>query len=243
MISEYQLSFFDLEQQEKNVNRYVRRIDYDDTKPFLLGIHYARRMPCITDAFGLFVDGDLIGVVTYGIPASPNLCEGLAGEKNRNKVLELNRLVLLPDKNKMNNASYLVSHSLKLLQYIYIYIFVVSYADTAWGHIGYVYQATNFLYIGMSAKRTDVFIPNGKHARHTEGLDPKIRQTRSPKHRYVYLVGDKRDKKRMLRELKYPIVSKYPKGNEVRYNPENPVPVIPIQVMGDDDFYENDGTI
>ena len=28
---------------------------------------------------------------------------------------------------------------------------VVSYADTSKGHVGYVYQATNFIYTGMSA--------------------------------------------------------------------------------------------
>ena len=119
------MSLFDIEQNDKGVSRYVRRISYDDTKPFLLGIHYARRMPCITDAFGLFSDGDLIGVVTYGIPASPSLCVGLAGEKNKSKVLELNRLAILPDREEKNNASFLVSQSLKELQRIYIYIYRV----------------------------------------------------------------------------------------------------------------------
>lgn len=103
--------------------RYVRKISYEETKPFILGIHYARRMPCITDAFGLFVNGELTGVVTYGVPASPNLCKGLAGEKNKSRVRELNRLVLLPDKQNKNDASYLVGHSLKLMQNIYIYIY------------------------------------------------------------------------------------------------------------------------
>ena len=117
----YQISLFDIEQSKKGIKRYVRRISYDDTKPFLLGIHYARRMPCITDAFGLFVDDEMIGVVTYGVPASMPLCRGLAGDKNKYRVLELNRLALLPDKSSMNDASYLVSHSLKMLQYIYIY--------------------------------------------------------------------------------------------------------------------------
>jgi hypothetical protein len=37
---------------------YVRRITYDETKPFLLNIHYARRMPCITDAFALVRGGE-----------------------------------------------------------------------------------------------------------------------------------------------------------------------------------------
>lgn len=52
-----QLTLLDLEPKE----REVRRITYNETKPFLLGIHYARRMPCITHAFGLFIKGVLGG--------------------------------------------------------------------------------------------------------------------------------------------------------------------------------------
>lgn len=94
-----QITFFDLQQKEDGISKYVRPITYDETKPFLLGIHYARRMPCITNSFGLFVDEELVGVVTYGVPASHNLCIGLAGVENQYNVLELNRLVLLPDCN------------------------------------------------------------------------------------------------------------------------------------------------
>ena len=50
-----QITFEDL--LHASDERYVRRISYDETKPFLLKIHYARRMPCITDAFGLFRGG------------------------------------------------------------------------------------------------------------------------------------------------------------------------------------------
>ena len=77
-------------------DKYVRRIESYEAVPFIKNIHYSRKVPNITDAFGLFVNGDLIGVVTYGIPASPSLCKGLAGEENRYRVKELNRLVILP---------------------------------------------------------------------------------------------------------------------------------------------------
>lgn len=220
-----QLTFFDIEQELNGISKYVRRIDYDETKPFILGIHYARRMPCITDAFGLFIDSQIVGVVTYGIPVSNTLCTGLAGEKNKYDVRELNRLVLLPEYNGKNYASYLVSHSLKMLPN---HTFVVSYADTAWSHVGYIYQATNFLYTGLSAKRTDIFSPNGKHARHLEkNTHIEIRQTRSLKHRYVYLVGNRRTKKQMLKELNYEI-KPYPKGDEQHYDINNPKIVEPI---------------
>ena len=110
--------------------RYVERITYEQTKPFILGIHYARRMPNVQYAYGLFDDGKIVGIVTYGQPASPSLCKGIAGEENRHNVLELNRLVVLPEYNGKNNASFLVGNSLKMLPN---HTFVVSYAD--WGGV------------------------------------------------------------------------------------------------------------
>lgn len=218
-----QLNFFDILNNEE---KYVRQITYEETKPFLLNIHYARRMPSISYAYGLFIGtGNLIGVVTYGVPASNSLCVGLAGEGNKADVLELNRLCLLPEYNERNNlASFLVAKSLKLLPN---HTFVVSYADTAWSHVGYIYQATNFLYTGISPSRTDKYA-GGKHSRHYDETD--MRQTRSAKHRYVYLVGDRRTKKQMLKDLRYPIITPYPKGDERQYDISNPQAVEPILI-------------
>lgn len=186
-------------------------------------------MPCITDAFGLFIEGELSGVVTYGVPASHPLCIGIAGEKNQYNVLELNRLVIKPDAIGENNASFLVSHSLKELPNG---TFVVSYADTAWSHIGYIYQATNFLYTGLSAKRNDSYQPNGLHPRaYDKNNHSDLKQTRSQKHRYIYLVGDKRTKRRMRSELRYKVYENYPKGNETRYDVDDPKPVNPISII------------
>lgn len=213
----------------RSTERHVERITRTDVKPFIMEIHYARRMPCITDAFGLYEGGQLIGIVTYGIPASHHLCIGIAGEENARNVLELNRLVILPEYNGDNRASYLVSHSLKMLP---SGTFVVSYADTAWTHVGYVYQACNFLYTGLSAKRRDSYQPTGLHPRaYDKNHHSDLMQTRSQKHRYVYLIGDKRTRKRMRNELKYPVYDKYPKGDEQRYDVDSPKIVVPIQVM------------
>ena len=198
----------------------VEKITYEQTKPFILGIHYARRMPCIQYAFGLFDDELLIGVVTYGQPASPSLCKGIAGEENRKNVLELNRLVVLPDYNNSNCASFLVGNSLRMLPNG---TYVVSYADAGgWGHVGYVYQATNWLYTGMTKPRTDKYSESG-HSRHYVA-DETRRQIRTAKHRYVYLVGDKRTKRNMMKQLKYKVIEKYPKGDTRHYDIKNPHP-------------------
>ena len=198
----------------------VKRITYGETKPFILGIHYARRMPCVQYAFGLFNGSRMIGVVTYGQPASPSLCRGIAGEQNHKHVMELNRLVLLPECNGGNYASILVSKTLKMLP---CGTFVVSYADWgAWGHVGYVYQATNWLYTGCTKPRTDKYSSSG-HSRHYAKNEIR-RQPRSAKHRYVYLVGDKRTRRKMLKELRYAVIKPYPKGDSRHYDTNNPEP-------------------
>lgn len=203
---------------------FVERISYEMVKPFLLNIHYARRMPCVQYAFGLFDESIIspIGVVTYGQPASPSLCVGIAGEKNKKNVLELNRLVLYPEYNGKNYSSFLVSHSLKMLPNN---TFVISYADWGgWHHVGYVYQATNWLYTGLTKPRTDIYSECG-HARHYDKGEIR-RQNRTAKYRYIYLVGDKRTKKRMLSELKYKVINEYPKGDSEHYDILCPKPFV-----------------
>jgi hypothetical protein len=187
-------------------NQYqVKQISYQDTKPFILDIHYAKRMPSISYAYGLFDTEDLIGIISYGSPASPALCKGIAGENNRSLVIELNRLVL--KHNKKNQASMLIGASFKLLPKPRI---IVSYADTAQNHLGVVYQATNFMFTGTSKPRTDMAGKDGKHSRHHLG-DRSKRVFRSAKHRYVYILGNKNEKKKLLKDLKYK-VQEYPKS-------------------------------
>lgn len=180
--------------------RTIEIISYQATKPFILGIHYAKRMPSISFAFGLFVDGELEGIVTYGSPASPWLCKGICGERFRKQVLELNRLVLI--NNHKNDASYLISNSLKMLPRPRI---LVSYADTAHGHSGVVYRAANWLFTGTTKPRTDMAAGNGKHSRHHKG-DRKNRINRSAKHRFVNFIGSKKEKRIFLNALNYPIL-------------------------------------
>lgn len=144
-------------------------------------------------------------------------------------MLELNRLAIRPGFNGNNRASFLVGKSLKMLPNE---TYVVSYADTGWTHVGYVYQACNFLYTGLSAKRVDTYQPEGKHSRnYDKNNHSNLSQTRNQKHRYVYLVGDRRTRKKMREQLRYKVYDKYPKGDERRYDTENPQIAIPIVIV------------
>jgi len=200
------------------------------THDWLLKKHYAHAIPSISYAFGLYVDGVLSGVITYGTPPSPPLRVGIAGEEWKDKVLELNRLVINDDAPE-NAASFLVGYSLRKLPKPSI---VVSYADTEQGHVGYIYQASNFLYTGLSAKRTNWKIDGIDKDPHTihdmfrgeSNRAQKVRDKygdkfflveRSRKHRYVYIVADKNDRAKIMADLRYQI-EPYPKGDTNRYD-------------------------
>jgi hypothetical protein len=189
----------------------VLPINNFEVEPWLLEKHYAKRMCPISFAFGLYDDERLVGVVTYGVPASPSLCMGVCGIDNKDKVLELNRLCL--NDGLKNGASFLVSKSLQMLPKPTI---VVSYADTAMGHVGYIYQASNFLFTGTTKERTDMAGEDGKHSRHNLG-NSENRINRSAKHRYVFFVGNKYQKSSLLKQLNYPVMP-YPKGDSQRYD-------------------------
>ncbi len=201
----------------------VMSIPSATTYPWLLKKHYAKRVPQITHSFGVFVNGVIQGVCTYGIPPSPALTMGICGKRYKDIVLELNRLCLINQHDK-NLASYFVSKTLDLLPKPMI---IISYADTSMGHVGYVYQATNFLYTGLSDKHIEwQELGVNTHSRnvvrkysHSERIsrpDKFIQLDRPRKHRYVYFCGTRRDKKELRKALRYDIFA-YPKGETKKY--------------------------
>jgi hypothetical protein len=197
----------------------VEPIPARETYRYLLDVHYARRIPSISHAYGLFAGGELVGVVTYGRPSSPPLRVGVAGEDRAEDVWELNRLCLRD--NLPNQASMLVGRSLRLLPGKPI---VVSYADPSKGHVGLVYQATNFVYTGLSVAASDWAVDGLGHLHGVTVADMSrgrpnraewMRETfgdrlhmveRPRKHRYVWC-RDRRDYGR----VRYPRVP-YPKS-------------------------------
>jgi hypothetical protein len=71
----------------------VLPIKPEESYPWILQKHYAKRIPQISYAFGLYEENQLMGVVTYGMPASPFLCIGVCGPEYRDVVIELKQIV------------------------------------------------------------------------------------------------------------------------------------------------------
>ena len=144
-------------------------------------------------------------------------------------ILELNRLCLKD--NIKNLASFLVGKALRLLPRPLV---VISYADSGWNHNGYIYQATNWIYKGMSKGKRNIRIDG--HLYHqksafnafgtaSEGklqlMFPEKSVTveyQGDKHRYFYLLGSKKQKRDMKELLDGKWATEpYPKGENKYY--------------------------
>lgn len=199
-------------------NFYIKEISHKLALKVVIEKHYLhRRCPC-SFSYGLFDKKDYLkGVIIYGTPSSAPLRKGICGEEEKNNVIELTRLWISDDVPK-NGESFLIGNTIKKINKE----IVVSFAEIRMNHIGTVYQATNWIYTGLSAKRTDWVIEGiDKHGqtiadKYTskelrEKYGDKFKLVPRPrKHRYIYFNCNNTRKKKLLKKLKYPI-HKYPK--------------------------------
>lgn len=201
---------------------YIKEIDFRTAMDMLIKNHYLHKQAPYSHAYGLFrkEDDELLGVVNYGVCASTTLLRGICGEGEKGNIYELNRL-WVDDSVPKNGESYLVGNTLKMLDKE----IVVSYADSGQGHIGYVYQASNFLYTGMSTPFKDWVVKGKEHLstatyaygmtveelRKKYGEDNVYRKERSRKYRYIYFNAKGKRKKELLKKLRYKVLP-YPKA-------------------------------
>ncbi len=200
---------------------YVEQISYQEAMDLVVANHYLHRKAPCSVAFGLFHEADpmtCLGVICYGTPASSSLRKGICGVGQVENVLELTRL-WVDDCVPKNGESFLIGRTLRLVDKEII----VSFADVAANHVGVVYQATNWFYTGLSAKRTDWTVEGIDKHGHTwadkySSLEMRelfgerfSLQPRSRKHRYVFFNASKRRRKELLSLLRYPVLP-YPKA-------------------------------
>jgi hypothetical protein len=195
-------------------------IDYKTAMSLVVKNHYLHRKAPCSFSFGMNCKStsEIVGVVIYGTPSSAPLRRGICGDEEKENVIELTRL-WIKDGTPKNSESFLIGNTIPLIDKEII----VSYAEIEAGHLGIVYQATNWIYTGLSAKRTNWTI-EGVNL-HCQTIADKytskeIRQKygdkfslveRPRKHRYVYFNCNKYRKKQLLNKLKYPILP-YPKS-------------------------------
>jgi hypothetical protein len=128
----------------------VRQVPVKEIRRQIVTGHYSGVMPDATqEAFAGYCDGIVIAAVAYGPGGNSKTFGAVIEGFDSSNARELIRLWVHPDAPK-NTASFVVGRSLKMLPPEVG--LVVSFADSGQGHAGYIYQALNFYYLGMSSE-------------------------------------------------------------------------------------------
>lgn len=157
--------------------------------------HYAHRAVPTSWSFGAYFEDRLVGVISFGKPASRPLSIGVCGPELEPRVYELNRL-WMSDECPKNSESRFIGWALKKIKAWKPII--VSFADTGVGHKGTIYAASNWIYTGLTKEQWDKTV-DGKHPRWGTKEKNAIKVKRTRKHRFVYFT-DPSDREK----LRYP---------------------------------------
>lgn len=180
--------------------------------------HYSKCLPPSKSVkIGVWEDERFVGVVVFGVGAIPTLVKQYGLQPNEG--CELVRVALREHK---HFVSEIIAKAIKYLRESNPGLrLIVSFADPEQGHIGAIYQATNWIYTGKS-HATEEFIVNGirRHGRslhhgkpknmtkkeYARLLDPNFTVVMgSSKHRYLMPLD------RKMRKQIAPLAKPYPK--------------------------------
>ena len=206
----------------------VKKCSSAFARPYISNFHYSQTFPDSTlYVFAGWYRDKLAGIVCYGMGAGKNQFLFIDENIKNGEYIELTRL-WSPDTMPKNTESKLIAESIKLLPNKIK--FVLSFADDSENHKGYVYQATNFYYLGLN-KGGKMLITKDGIKKHPRLLG--IYKMRHPdykkytnnelmkllgyeyiesgkKHRYVFIRGNKKTRKNLYNKIKDKLES-YPK--------------------------------
>lgn len=178
--------------------------------------HYSKSMPaCKTVKIGVWESGRFTGVIIFSLGANPNF--GKPYGLDRTGCCELTRIAL---RDHSTPVSRLISIALKMLKKQSPGLrLVISYADANQGHLGKIYQAGNWIYVGESANERGIRVKGKLIHRRTlnsmyptsdidwirKNLDPAAEIVKGfPKFKYL-MPFDEEIKRRLLQLAKpYP---------------------------------------
>jgi hypothetical protein len=217
------VSLFDvenLEEMPKVRDMTVATASTSDVSEFTRRYHYTRHSGADSWRWGLWHGVTLMGVVSYNNGSNTSTAN-VFGDEHRSHVWHMGRLALA-DHAPRNSESRLIAGSLRLIRSEYPDVWaVLTYADTDAGHLGYVYQATNAIYTGTGGDPRVYTDATGKRLTHRPGHGTITRADAArrdwvqhlapPKHRYLYVLGNKTERRNRMAQLQLPTLP-YPKA-------------------------------
>ncbi len=195
----------------------VRPISTRVARSILEPHHYLHSLPAGTRlAFGVFACPRLLGALTLGV--GPKNVYRLVEGATPDDCATLTRLWLSDDL-PANSESRVLGVTLRALKRHTGLRFLVSYADPSQGHVGTIYQATNWVYTGFSEVMPLYDIGDGKprhsrslsHAYGTHSVRHFARHgvnvrlvPQAAKHRYIYFLDPSWRQRLMAAAKPYP---------------------------------------
>lgn len=206
----------------------IRTATSKEVRGYIAAYHYSNIMPDSSkEIYVGFYDGILAGICVFAMGVSVGQFTRIIPDLQDGEYRELTRL-WSPDSMPKNTESKLIAESIKRLPKEVKLL--ISYADTGQCHLGIIYQATNWIYTGMTNAGTRIIDKNGitmhtktietYRRRHPE-LKPKSNKEimkiynwesipSSPKHRYIKILGSKKYRKKILKLIE-DTIKPYPK--------------------------------
>jgi hypothetical protein len=195
----------------------IAPISQIDAKEILISNHYLHSFPGGTKlSFGVYLDARLLGALTFGV--GPYLGYKLVKDASPDDVVTLTRLWLSDDLPR-NSESRVLGFVLRSLRKETSLKFVLAYSDPSAGHLGTIYQATNWLYTGLSSATPLYDIGDGipHHSRSlahqlgshsiryltSQGIMVKT-VPQMAKHRYIHFLDDSWRTRLLVPVLPYP---------------------------------------
>ena len=218
----------------------IKEISKEMTLEMIQKYHYSNTLPKLNKYFiGFYLDDELVGVVTLGWGTRPrHTIQRIFPSLDTKDYLEIGRMCMTEEMPR-NSESQMISQLVKWLKQNKPEIKILfTWADGMVGKVGYVYQASNFIYAGFSGG--EMYMKDGVkiHVRQMKSflLPPGVKDDRKTvrptlaqmrqyniehfrgkQYRYLMFLCDKREKKRLLRECLIDLSLPRPKDDDLSW--------------------------
>lgn len=155
----------------------VKVIPSSLANPFVKRVHYSGKVVNnSTLHLGVFLDGALHGVMSFGAPTDKCKVLGLVEGTPWNGMLELNRMAF-DDYLPRNSESRAISIAMKLIKRNAPHVkWILSFADGCQCGDGTIYRASNFIITQIKPNNTLRYDPQGGGLAFDYGLQPRARK-------------------------------------------------------------------
>lgn len=220
----------------------IKEIMKSDAEYMIKKFHYSKTMPRLNKIFlGGVVNSVLVAVMTLGWGVQPKATiKKIFPSLDTKDYFEIGKLCL-DEKMPRNSESQFISRCLFYVRKNFKNVkLVYTWADGMLGKIGYVYQASNFLYGGFIW--TDSYFSKAGEKFHIRSIqnmfkDKETKYGRRPtkeqqkklgiqkyygkQFRYCYFLCTNKERKRLLKESLIEWGRKYPKEKDAQWKTDN----------------------